>query len=118
MPYVPDLPSQDRVRLDPLVDALAKEIKDIAAGYNYDGAFAGELNYAVTTLGLKVLPARRYWAQALLSGVFHNIADEFYWRYMRPYENEQIIKNGDCYPNPEPLLALDARIKALEDGHR
>ena len=94
MPYIAQ---KDRPALDKHIDALALEIEVIAKEYGYDGAFAGLLNYACTTLALKINPARRYWTIAMFSGVFHNIADEFYRKYVVPYEDEQIAKNGDVY---------------------
>ncbi len=98
MPYIKQ---EDRPEIDKSVDQLAAEITRLAKKYNYDGAFAGLLNYTVTTLALKVNPARRYWSIALLSGVFHNIADEFYRRFAVPYEDEQIVKSGDVgYNDP------------------
>lgn len=95
MPYIKP---EDKPSLDPEIEALAVKIKSVADKYGYPGAFAGLLNYSVTTLALKLMPARRYWAIALMSGVFHNIADEFYRRYGVPYEDEQIKANGDVYP--------------------
>lgn len=96
MPYI----KQDqRDKLDPHIDALVKAIKEIAPD-NTDGylAQAGILNYCCTRLGLELMSVRQYWAIALKSGVFRNIADEFYRRYAVPYEDEKIISNGDCYP--------------------
>ena len=94
MPYIAE---KDRPELDRHIAALAAEIKDVAASYEHDGAFAGLLNYSCTKLALAVIPARRYWDIALVTGVFKNIADEFYRRYGIPYEDEQIAKNGDVY---------------------
>ncbi len=103
MPYIL---AEDRTRLDVHIEALAKEIIAIAdeyktkaegAGRTADGSFAGLLNYACTRLALEVVPERRYWTIALVSGVFKNIGDEFYRRYGVPYEEEQIAKNGDVY---------------------
>ena len=94
MPYIKP---EDRPEFDTEISALAEKIKTVAAKYAYDGAFAGLLNYVGTTLALKVIPARRYWAIALVSGVFHNMADEFYRRYAVPYEDEQVVNNGDVY---------------------
>ena len=94
MPYIKP---EDRPQLDVHVNALAVEVKALTAKYGYEGAFAGLLNYVCTTLALKVLPARRYWVVALVSGVFRNVADEFYRRYAAPYEDEQIKNNGDVY---------------------
>jgi hypothetical protein len=39
--------------------------------------------------------ALRYWIIAILSGIFTNIADEFYRRVAVPYENQQMEKSGD-----------------------
>jgi len=94
MPYIAQ---KDRPELDKHIDALAEAIKRIAATYGYDGAFAGLLNYSCTRLALRILPARRYWVIALITGTFKNIADEFYRRFAAPYEDEQIDKNGDVY---------------------
>jgi len=94
---VPYIPLENRPELDELIDPLAERITALAKEYDYDGAFAGLLNYTATSLALKTIPARRYWAIALVTGVFKNIADEFYRRYGVPYEEEQIAKpaNGD-----------------------
>lgn len=94
MPYIAQ---KDRPELDAHIDALAEAIKKSAASYGYDGAFAGLMNYSCTRLALKVIPARRYWTIALISGVFKNVGEEFYRRYAAPYEDEQIKKSGDVY---------------------
>ena len=94
MPYIKQ---ELRPRLDSHIEALAGEIKKIAEEQNDQHAVAGLLNYACTTLGLKVIPEKRYWAIALVAGVFRNIGDEFYRRYAAPYEDEQIQKNDDVY---------------------
>ena len=94
MPYIKQ---KDRPELDKHIDALAEALTKEAVSYGYDGAFAGLLNYSCTRLALKVNPARRYWTIALITGVFKNIADEFYRRYAVPYEDEQIKTNGDVY---------------------
>lgn len=94
MPYIPP---QLRPDLDQHITALAEAINTAAADLDGDAAYAGLLNYACTTLALQTLPARRYWAIATTSGVFANIADEFYRRFAGPYEDEQIARNGDVY---------------------
>jgi len=94
MPYIK---KEYRPELDKHIEEIAEAIKKAAVEQGYDGAFAGFLNYTCTRLALKVIPARRYWAIALITGVFKNIADEFYRRYGAPYEEEQIKKNGDVY---------------------
>lgn len=96
MPYIAQ---QDRRHLDPLIDQLAEQIVTQAKAHNYDAAFAGLLNYTCTRLALQVIKlqfgALRYWLIATVTGVFHNIADEFYRRLGAPYEDRQIEKNGD-----------------------
>lgn len=100
MPYIR---SQDRLSLDILIDRLAERIVDQAKIDAYDGAFAGLLNYACTRLALKIVRLQfghmRYWIIATITGVFKNVADEFYRRIAAVYEDKQIIKNGDidCY---------------------
>ena len=91
MPYIkPEL----RMPLDGAIQVLARTINTLA---KEDQDRAGLLNYSCTKLALQVIPDRRYWCIALISGVFHNIADEFYRRYAAPYEEEQIKKNGDVF---------------------
>jgi hypothetical protein len=96
MPYIAP---QDRRPLDPLIDQLAQQIVAQAKAQNHDAAFAGLLNYACTRLALKVIKLQfgglRYWLIAMVTGIFHNIADEFYRRLGAPYEEKQIAKNGD-----------------------
>jgi hypothetical protein len=96
MPYIAQ---QDRRPLDPLIDQLAHQIVTQAKAYTYDAAFAGLLNYACTRLALKVIRlqfgALRYWLIATVTGIFHNIADEFYRRLGAPYEEKQRERSGD-----------------------
>jgi hypothetical protein len=96
---IPYIAKQHRQALDPLIDELAGRLSGEAQALGYDGAFAGLLNYACTRLALKVVRlqfgAMRYWPIALLTGTFHNIADEFYRRIALPYENRQMEKSGD-----------------------
>ena len=96
MPYIPQA---NRQTLDPLIDKLASQIVHQAQSMDYDGAFAGLLNYACTRLALKMVRQQfgsmRYWIIAILTGTFKNIADEFYRRIAMPYENRQIEKSGD-----------------------
>jgi hypothetical protein len=96
MPYIaPEL----RRELDPLIDMLADRLAAQAEAAEYDGAFTGLLNYTCTRLALAVVRRRfgrlRYWLIAALTGVFHNIATEFYRRVAIPYEDRQMAQNGD-----------------------
>lgn len=96
MPYIKQ---EQRKKLDPIIDQLAKAISDQAEEDGQESAFAGLLNYACTSLALKIIKLRfgqiRYWIIAITTGTFKNIADEFYRRAGVPYEDKQIEKNGD-----------------------
>lgn len=96
MPYIAP---NSRTALDPAIDALADAIVAESRASDHDAAFAGLLNYSMTRLALKVVRLRfntlRYWTIALVTGVFKNAGDEFYRRAGVPYEDAQIIKNGD-----------------------
>ncbi len=96
MPYVKP---NAREILDPAIAALADRIADVARSMPEETAFAGLLNYACTSVALRVIDALfgriRYGTIATLTGVFKNVADEFYRRVAAPYEDEQIAKNGD-----------------------
>ena len=96
MPYIaPEL----RRELDPLIDMLANRLAVQAEAAGADGAFTGLLNYACTRLALAVIHRRfgrlRYWIIAALTGVFHNMATEFYRRLAVPYEDRQMRQSGD-----------------------
>lgn len=96
MPYIP---AQHRLELDPLIDELAQRLVQEADRMGQEAAFAGLLNYTCTSLALKLVRRRfgrlRYWIIALITGTFHNIADEFYRRLGGIYEDRQIALNGD-----------------------
>jgi hypothetical protein len=105
MPYVKQ---EHRDVLDHAVGDLAARIADIARALPDETAFAGLLNYACTSLAMRVIEARfgrlRYGTIATVTGVLKNVADEFYRRVAAPYEDAQIDKNGDV-----PLYAEYAR---------
>jgi hypothetical protein len=96
MPYIAQ---ELRQELDPLIEALAERLAAQAEAAGYDGAFTGLLNYTCTRLALATVRRRfgclRYWLIAALSGVFHNMAAEFYRRVAVPYEDRQITLSGD-----------------------
>lgn len=95
MPYIPQ---QYRPKLDSHIEELAKAIKKVAQEVGDEKtSFAGVLNYCCTRLALEIIPEKRYYAMALIHGVFDTIAKEFYRRYVAPYEDEQIEKSGDVY---------------------
>jgi hypothetical protein len=96
MPYVkPD----HRSALDAPIRDLARAIADLARTMPEETAFAGLLNYACTSVAMQVVEARfgriRYGTIATVTGVFKNVADEFYRRVAAPYEDQQIAANGD-----------------------
>ncbi len=108
MPYIAP---QHRQKLDALIDELAGRIVQEADKLNHEAAFAGLLNYTCTCLALQIIRRRfgglRYWLIALITGTFKNIADEFYRRLAVPYEDQQIIKNGDVDLYAEYLQRID-----------
>jgi hypothetical protein len=110
MPYIA---VKHREALDPLIDKLAWQIVQEAQALQYDGAFAGLLNYVCTRLALKVVRRQfgsmRYWLIAMLTGTFKNIADEFYRRIAIPYENRQIKKSGDVDLYREYVLEIERK---------
>jgi hypothetical protein len=96
MPYVkPDI----RAALDPAIGELSDRILEIVKDMPEETAFAGVLNYACTTLAMRIVESRfgrvRYGIIATVTGVFRNVGDEFYRRVAAPYEDEQIGKSGD-----------------------
>lgn len=109
MPYIDP---RWRQELDPLIDALAQRIATQAKEAGYDGAFTGILNYAVLRLALAVVRRRfsglRYWLIAALTGVFHNVADEFYRRLAAAYEDRQQAQSGDVDLLAEFLRELES----------
>jgi len=109
---------------------LALTISEVGKAYKYEGAFLGELNYAITRL-IQEVPKRlveqvkqkselRYFIYALIvealvraanyfnareemigiGGVFIDIKDEYKRRVNPGYEAAQIVKSGDCYDTP------------------
>jgi len=123
---------------------LAKAVFDVAKKYNYDGAFLGEANYAITRLIQEVPQAAvklgkwkeelRYWVYAKtvealiiaskeaytsgMKGVFEDIKDEYKRRVNPSYETEQILKSGDCYDTPYYNKVVELKKKSGETvGH-
>lgn len=107
MPYVP---TDDRPAIAEAAANLSKAITDAAKKHGYDGAFAGELNYALTRL-IQEIPRDlvkngtlkeeiRYWIQPTMYGVLLDVALEHKRRVNVAYEAAQIVKSGDCYDTP------------------
>src|SRR3990167_4669038 len=121
MPYVPskktNLPTgDDRAELMLAINKLAGDIITTAKKYEYDGAFQGELNFAITTL-IEELPKEmirqgiakeetRYWLQSAFFGVLLDVILEYKARANRAYEDFQIEKSGDCYRGPYYTLLV------------
>lgn len=112
MPYIPSKKSggNDRAVLDAAITFMSHQIAAVSAQHKYEGAFAGELNYALTRL-LQELPRDlvkegvmkeeiRYWIQPLMYGVLLDVALEHKRRVNVAYEAAQIVKSGDCYDTP------------------
>lgn len=107
------------------VKKLAQAIYEVSKKYEYEGAYLGELNYAITQF-IQLVPNYKFegfvWDQELrywiyvctvdvlvwasrktedlgigVSGVFVDAKDEYKRRVNAAYEAEQILKNGDCY---------------------
>jgi hypothetical protein len=93
MPYIPE---EQRRRLDPCIDRLGNEIRELAA--KQEGDYEGLLNYSVTRLALKVIPERRYKHIARVTGTLTNVIQEFYRRFGAKYEDEAIARHGDVFP--------------------
>ena len=96
MPYIKQ---EDRKRLNADIDALVTRIVETAGPQGEETAFMGLLNYSCSRLAAGIVLRRfggiRYKVVAMVTGVFHNVADEFYRRLGAPYEDEVIRQNGD-----------------------
>ncbi len=84
MPYILQ---EDRDRLDPKINALAEII-------NTDQR-AGEINYTITKLLLKLRGEGRYADYNELIGALESAKLEFYRRQIAPYEDKKAKENGD-----------------------
>lgn len=97
--HMPYIPQDDRDAVDAAIEELADRIVERANVADNEAAFAGLLNYASTRLALAVIRKRfdrlRYWIIAATTGALRNAAEEFYRRVGTPYEEAQIVKNGD-----------------------
>ncbi len=92
MPYIEDW---EKDILDPYIDRLAVEMEMRHMSSPQELKKAGRLNYVVSRLMVKCLPEKRYWALALAIGTVVCAILEFYRRFVGPYEDEAIKKNGD-----------------------
>lgn len=116
---------------------VAAAIYGLGEGYGYEGAFLGELNYAITRFIQRVPQIKvqqgewkdeiRYWLYAAtvealtlaadktkdfeigVGGVFVDIKDEYKRRVNTAYEAAQIVKSGDCYDTPYYTRLIEIR---------
>lgn len=99
MPYIPNVPVNERERLDPIIDRLVKEIQAIIDDQDLDLRDAdGRLNYTVCELLMKTFKIDidpRYTRINSLMGVLSCVGDEIYDRVVRPYEDFAVEKNED-----------------------
>jgi hypothetical protein len=93
MPYIKDY---WRNILDEDIRNLSEKVKNMS---DNETDFAGILNYTITTLITNVLLSKfdrlRYWHSPLIRGMLLDVAEEFYRRVMVPYEDRQMLNNGD-----------------------
>lgn len=92
MPYIDDW---ERQVLNPHIDRLVDEMEMPHLSEPQGLKMAGRLNYVITRLMVKTLPEKRYWALALAIGTVVCALFEFYRRFVAPYEDKAIQKNGD-----------------------
>ena len=108
MPYIK---SHHRQEIDGLIDQLALGIIRQAEQSGDLTAFAGLLHYTCTRLALQIVRRQfgqmRYWLVAIITGIFKNIADEFYRRVAAAYEDKQLAQNGDVDLFKEYLEEID-----------
>ncbi len=84
MPYIL---KEDRARLDAVIDNLASLIKPEQR--------AGELNYIINRLMLKLVGQAKYADINELMGALECAKIEFYRRKAAPYEDKKAVENGD-----------------------
>jgi len=126
LPYEGD-PVIPEATLDPLIDALVAVVKKISQKYDqaaqppgsYPAAYAGLINFSLTTLALRIVLDKSQKGGLDLEllrqipALFHRVANEFYLRLAGPYEDLQIAKseNGDLpeYEEVQRRAQKDAR---------
>ena len=91
MPYID---KEDRYKYDVLIHQIAALVPDEHTKR------PGEINYIISKLmkkiyGYDIDRPLRYWAWNELRGAMENAISEIYRRYVGPYEDQAITKNGD-----------------------
>jgi len=87
----------NRLASEQAADEVSKYHLETSSEADRMTAAAGIFNYCCTTLAVNLMGEPRYWKIALLTGVLNNVAQEFYDRVARPYEDGACAKNGDVY---------------------
>lgn len=120
MPYIPELPAEERSRLDPIIDELVREIQAIVDEQELDLRDAdGRLNYSICELLMKTFKIDtdpRYTRINSLMGVLSCIGDEIYDRVVRPYEDFAVEKNGDISSFERFLQTLEEKKSAFNQS--
>lgn len=94
MPYISEVA---REAIDPHISSLSENIHS-----------AGDLNYVITRLALRLLEGQgvSYDTLSNITGTIRLSADEMVRRFVGEYENFKIEQNGDVIEYARLLLAL------------
>jgi len=99
MPYIPKF---DRLKYDSMIEGLAK----ILNGLDDNDQLSGDMNYVLFRLAMLLTHEptggkRKYARMAVVLSAMGEAGEEFRRRFMGPYENEAIDKNGDIELRPQ-----------------
>lgn len=91
----------DTSELDELIDNLTREIISISAQDPQNIAFVELCNYSLTTIGPRLMMEvyKKDFNRELvqfLAFFWTKVAEDFYEETAAPYEDKQILVNGDC----------------------
>ena len=101
MPYIS---KSDRLKYDSMIEGLAKILNDS----DDNDQLSGDMNYILFRLAMLLthVPTggkRKYARMAVVLSAMGEAGEEFRRRFMGPYENEAIDKNGDVELRPQQL---------------
>ncbi len=93
MPYIS---KSDRFKYDSMIEGLAKILNDS----DDNDQLSGDMNYILFRLAMLLTHEptggkRKYARMAVVLSAMNEAGEEFRRRFMGPYENEAIDKNGD-----------------------
>jgi len=99
MPYIP---KPSRPKYDSIIEGLA----EILNGLDDNDQLSGDMNYVLFRLAMLLthVPTggkRKYARMAVVLSAMGEAGEEFRRRFMGPYENEVIDKNGDVELRPQ-----------------